>query len=156
MVMSSELSPLGETIDPATKQPYSNDADIQAKLTEASANWFSASCVYHPNCKGPTPNAIFNWLGENFQSAQDLFKGNPTPHPNMSGLATAVVNSVLSVGTSPQEPGTWDLVHWGNKSYYEDTYGKVPMSKYQILGGDAAFVVPYGEERRLACGSPFC
>ena len=147
IIMSSELSPFGEVIvDPSTGETMADNPELQKKLADAAALWFSTSCVHHVGCQGPTDNAIFNWLGENFESAQYLFTANPTPHPNMSGLATAIANAVLAVSENPQEAGTWDLVYWGNESMFP----RPPLAIYMILGGDnPAYLVPYGEMQRL-------
>jgi hypothetical protein len=156
LVMSGELSPFG---NPATQSAL-NDPATQTKMANTVANWFSDSCLAHPNCAGATLNAISNWLGENFESGQRLFSNDaiPTPYPALSGLATKVVNAVMSVDSTPSQTGFNESIHWENRSYYEGEYGKghYPTENYRVLSGDNWFyVIPYAEEARM-CGAWPC
>jgi RHS repeat-associated protein len=155
IILESELSPLLEVNDPLKV------AEIVAKLTTAAKNWFSDSCLAHKDCVGATPNAIFNWMGENLESAMDLFPEGFTPtqeYPDVRGIATRVVNAVLSVQVRPKTyVNSSSLVHWGNASYYLANYGTVPDDKYLILGGaNPAYIIPYGEEDIMRCGYVGC
>jgi hypothetical protein len=159
MVIASELSPFLGT-------EALNDPATQELLANTAANWFSDSCLAHSNtCAGPTPNAIFNWMGENLESAQRIFNGIPTNWQGVRELAAKVVTAVLSVGSSPSYTGFNEPVHWGNLSYYEGEYGKghYPTSNYMVLGtvdtsgkpvGNPFYVIPYAEEARMCGGWP--
>jgi hypothetical protein len=160
LIISGEFSSFGAVgINPLTGTTKADDPALQASLAQTAANWFSDSCLAHPNCAGPTPNAIFNWMGENLQSGQYLFNNDPTEkYPAVAALAAKVVETILSVSSTPSYTNFNSLVHWGNKSYYEGQYGKghFPTSNYEVLGGkDPFYVIPYAEEARM-CGAWPC
>ncbi|MFZ5878746.1 MAG: RHS repeat-associated core domain-containing protein, partial [Chloroflexota bacterium] len=151
IILSNELSPLGLEGGVSTEN--------WGKLITAAKNWFGDSCTQHEAfknpCNGPTANAIFNWLGENFQSAQSLFPEGVTPteeYPQIRALATAMTDAILTMGQPPYSHPFDALVHWANKSYYLEEYGTVPLDYYIVLGGgDTFYVVSYYEESRM-CG----
>jgi len=157
IMMSAELSGFGSVLD-KNEVPLSEYLSTQEELSETAANWFSESCFSRKGCTGISYNSIFNWLGENFQSAQAFFNKTvmPLSYPNMEGLSSAVTNAVFSVGFTQRVVGYYDPVHWANGSYFENEYGEYPKIIYKRLNGktrndmdNAFFVISYAEEHRL-------